>query len=81
MRTEEQLRQEYKASHPIGQNFHTGKFGFERVHDCLNLNLCLYKTEHRATIARAQAANAYVANEQREALLSVHMRDNKTGLL
>jgi hypothetical protein len=48
--------EDYKKRHPVGRSLHTGKWGFDRVGDCLNLRRCIYETEHSAKIARAKAA-------------------------
>jgi hypothetical protein len=67
----------FKSSHPVGQSFHTGKWGFDRVCDCLNLNRCIYSSRKAAEMARAEAAAAAachaLAEEQANArLIAMH---------
>jgi len=37
---------------PIGQNFHSGRFGWRRVGGCLNLSACQFFTELEAEADR-----------------------------
>ena len=46
----------FKANHPIGQDFHTGLYGYARIHDCLDLRFCTFKSEKSAQIARGKQA-------------------------
>lgn len=55
-----------KASHPVKQSSGTGLWGFERVCDCINLNRCVYKSEHSAKIARSKWANEVASIEAAE---------------
>lgn len=57
----DQLIADIKAAEPVGQSSHTGMWGFERVHDCLDLNRCIYPTERSAKIARHKAAVRHVS--------------------
>ena len=75
MKTDKQLVAEIKKSEPVGQSSHTGKWGFERVHDCLNLNRCIYPTERSAKIARHKAAVMHVSMMKAQTEL-----DRKNGL-
>ena len=42
----------YNQINPVGQDRHTGLWGFDRVGGCLNLKRCIYKTRRSATLAR-----------------------------
>lgn len=53
----------FKKAHPIRQSRNSGKWGFERVCDCLNLNRCIYATKRAAEMARAEAANCAASCE------------------
>lgn len=53
----------FKKSHPVGQSRNSGKWGFERVCDCLNLNRCVYNSKRAAEMARSQAANCAASCE------------------
>lgn len=44
--------EDYGSAHPVCQNFHTGKWGYERVLDCLNLDACRFRTLKAAKTAR-----------------------------
>ena len=44
------------AQYPVRQNHHTGKWGYKRVCNCLDLSQCIYKTERAAIIARNRFA-------------------------
>ena len=52
-------KEEIELMFPIGQNFHTGLWGFLRVNGGLNLNECVYKTHKSATIARTKYIKLY----------------------
>ena len=54
---------QYKQAHPIGRAFHTGLWGFARVHDCLDLSQCIYRTRRAAEMARADAARLAAVEE------------------
>ena len=64
--TEKQMVAEIKKGEPVGRSTHTGLWGFERVHDCLNLNRCIYPSERSAKIARHRAAVMHVALQKME---------------
>jgi hypothetical protein len=53
----------FKKAHPVGQSFSSGKWGFERACDCLNLNRCIYDSKRAAEMARAEAANCAASCE------------------
>ena len=55
MKTQQQIS-EFKRVNPVGQNHHTGKWGWRRVGDCLNLNKCVWGTKKAAEMDRAKAA-------------------------
>ena len=48
---------DFKKNLPIGQSFHSGGWGFDRVLGCLNLNKCTFKSKRAAQLARARAAS------------------------
>jgi hypothetical protein len=43
------------VKHPVGQSFHSGGWGWQRVNDCLNLNTCTFPTKMAATRNRNHA--------------------------
>ena len=43
---------EFRDRYPVGQNSHTGRWGWRRVSGCLNLNLCHFATEGEARADR-----------------------------
>ena len=49
---------QYKKEHPVRQSFHSGRWGFERCGDCVNLNRMVYRTKRAAQLARAREARA-----------------------
>lgn len=55
--------EQIKVANPVRQNFHTGRWGFQRVHDCVDLNRCIYATERAAQIARHRWAKQVIAIE------------------
>lgn len=55
--------EDFKKSHPVGQSRSTGKWGFERVCDSLNLNRCIYDSPRAAEMARSLAANCAASCE------------------
>jgi len=56
------------AQYPVRQNHHTGKWGYARVCDCIDLNKCIYQTERAATIARNRFARMSVDNPEGKAI-------------
>lgn len=42
----------YIVAHPVGQDFHSGKYGFRRYAGALNLNACVFPTRRAAETAR-----------------------------
>ena len=63
MKTFKQLESQFKSQHPIQRSVSTGKYGFRRVCDCVDLSRFVYPTERSAQMARAEAARAYAATE------------------
>lgn len=49
---------EFAKAHPISQAFHTGRYGWERISDCLNLARCVYSSPQQAGKARKAAFDA-----------------------
>ena len=60
--------QQWINEHPVAKSFHTGKYGFERNLDGINLNACIYATRKAAEMARAHQADA--ARKQDEELVA-----------
>lgn len=63
MKTKKQLRQDFVNEHPVRRAFHTGRYGYERIGDCINLNACTFNTERQAERARNGDAHRW-ADEQ-----------------
>lgn len=55
---EKQNLEQYKASHPVLQATHTGKWGFERAYDSFDLSRAVYATKRAAEIARTKRARS-----------------------
>ena len=56
--TTKQQTADFKKQNPVGQNHHTGKWGWRRVCDCLNLSKCVFDSKRAAEMDRAAAAIA-----------------------
>lgn len=61
--SEKEIIKEY----PVGQSFHTGKWGYARVLDCLDLSKCIYRTKRAAVIARNRLARRSIDNPEGKA--------------
>jgi hypothetical protein len=46
----------FKRAHPVLQSFHSGKWGWRRVGDCLDLRSCVFDTKRGAELDRSEAA-------------------------
>lgn len=53
---------DFQAAFPIGQDFHTGLWGWRRVLGSLNLNACRFKTEMEAVVDRGMHYDRWVKN-------------------
>lgn len=62
----------YRDAHPIVRSFHTGKYGFARIYDCVDLGRCIYLSEQAARRARTIAAklSAYYEEENARLMMS-----------
>ena len=58
--------EELKKNNPVRQSSQSGLWGFERVGDCINLNRCVYESEHTAKIARSKWASDVASIEATE---------------
>lgn len=54
--------QQYTKRYPIHQARNTGLYGFERVHDCLDLSKCVYSSRQLAGRVRRSAYEYAEAN-------------------
>ena len=46
----------FKLKHPAQQSFHSGRWGWRRSDDCLDLRYCVFDTKRKAELDRAEAA-------------------------
>lgn len=60
---------EYCKANPIRQSFHTGRYGFARVHGALDLSRCTFGSKQAAGRARRAAWLDYLAEESERAQL------------
>ena len=45
---------DFIARHPVGQDTHTGLWGYNRINGCLDLSRLYYKSKRAAQLARAR---------------------------
>lgn len=56
--------QQYAKRFPIRQARNTGRYGFERVYDCIDLTRCVYASKQAAGRARKECYDFDEANPE-----------------
>ncbi len=54
--------QQYVKRYPIRRDRNTGRYGFERVYDCVDLSRCVHASKQAAGKARKESYDYHEAN-------------------
>lgn len=66
MKGNRMTKQQFRDVHPVRMVFSTGKYGWERLGDALNLRRCIFRTRRAAEMDRALAYRVLAERDAEE---------------